>query len=205
MNIENINERKDVNNEETWKFLSEQIQILKKETLEEYKTNPKKQTLWDCDNVYKREVRVNDNLYKIPTRLIDKPKEMTIQELIKAKEDNIKHMKELQNEIEQERIMKYNWNEKGNNKMKKQSVYRKGYDKDVPLDSNDIEYINKYEDYLKRKEEGNRKGTYEKEWNITRIKSTNSNGVNNRKDGLPGYFKWDDYSTYYQSLKNSYK
>jgi hypothetical protein len=22
---------------------------------------------------------------------------------------------------------------------------------------------------------------------------------------LPGYFRWDDYSTYYQSLKNTYK
>ena len=68
----------------------------------------------------------------------------------------------------------------------------------------DIEYINKYENYLKRKEKVNKKGKYEEEWNTTRIKSTNSNGLNNRKDGLPGYFMWDDYSTYYQSLKNKY-
>ena len=187
-----------------WKFISEQVQVLKKETLEEYKTNPKKQSLWNWDNKYSSEVGFNDNLFKIPKRLIDKPKQMTIQELIKAKEQNIKQMKELENEIEQEKIRTNICNDKRSNKIKKQSIYRKGYDKEVPLDNDDIEYINKYENYLKRKEKVNKKGKYEEEWNTTRIKSTNSNGLNNRKDGLPGYFMWDDYSTYYQSLKNKY-
>ena len=92
-------------------------------------------------------------------------------------------------------------------KGKRPAIYREGYNTDAPLDDNDHTFINKYEDYLSKKGviTTNGKLDYEEEWNTTRIKSNNSNGINNRKDGLPGYFKWDDYSTYYQSLKNSYK
>ena len=67
-----------------------------------------------------------------------------------------------------------------------QMIQRPGYNNDNPLEQKDIEYINKFENYLKRKSDEYDKLGYEEEWNKTRIKSLNANGLINRTDGLPG-------------------
>ena len=41
---------------------------------------------------------------------------------------------------------------------------------------------------------------YEEEWNTTKVKSLNANGIVDRNDGLPGYLDQDDYKLYYYDI-----
>ena len=86
-----------------------------------------------------------------------------------------------------------------------QMIQRPGYNNDNPLEEKDIIYINKFENYLKNKKDEYNKLGYEEEWNNTRLKSLNANGVVNRTDGLPGDLDIDDYKLYYYDIGENSK
>jgi hypothetical protein len=84
-------------------------------------------------------------------------------------------------------------------------IQRPGYNNDNPLEEKDIIYINKYENYLRNKKDEYNKLGYEEEWNNTRLKSLNANGLVNRNDGLPGDLDIDDYKLYYYDIGENTK
>ena len=75
-----------------------------------------------------------------------------------------------------------------------------GYNNDKPLEEQDYDFINKYNNYLINKQGNIYKIGYEEEWNTTKINSKNANGIIDRKDGLPGYLDQDDYRLYYYDI-----
>ena len=81
-----------------------------------------------------------------------------------------------------------------------QMIQRPGYNNDKPLELKDVAYIQKYGNYLKKKNDEYDKLGYEEEWNNTKIKSLNANGRVNRTDGLPGYLDIDDHKLYYYDI-----
>ena len=86
-----------------------------------------------------------------------------------------------------------------------QMIQRPGYNNDKPLEMKDIAYIQKFGNYLKKKNEEYDKLGYEEEWNKTRIKSLNANGIVNRTDGLPGDLDIDDHKLYYYDIYDQKK
>ena len=81
-------------------------------------------------------------------------------------------------------------------------IRRPGYNNDKPLEKEDYEFINKYNNYLINKQNNYDKIGYEEEWNTTKVKSQNANGIVNRTDGLPGYLDQDDYKLYYYDISD---
>ena len=79
-------------------------------------------------------------------------------------------------------------------------IQRPGYNNDKPLDQQDYEFINKYNNYLINKQNNINKIGYEEEWNYTKVKSQNANGIVDRNDNLPGYLDQDDYKLYYYDI-----
>ena len=79
-------------------------------------------------------------------------------------------------------------------------IQRPGYNNDKPLEEQDYDFINKYNNYLINKQGNLYKIGYEEEWNTTKINSKNANGIIDRKDGLPGYLDQDDYKLYYYDI-----
>jgi hypothetical protein len=86
-----------------------------------------------------------------------------------------------------------------------QMIQRPGYNNDKPLELKDIAYIQKFGNYLKKKNDEYDKLGYEEEWNNTRIKSLNANGLINRTDGLPGDLDIDDHKLYYYDIYDQKK
>ena len=86
-----------------------------------------------------------------------------------------------------------------------QMIQRPGYNNDKPLELKDIAYIQKFGNYLKKKNDEYDKLGYEEEWNNTRIKSLNANGLVNRTDGLPGDLDIDDHKLYYYDISDQKK
>jgi len=86
-----------------------------------------------------------------------------------------------------------------------QMIQRQGYNNDNPLELKDIAYIQKFGNYLKKKNDEYDKLGYEEEWNNTRIKSLNANGLVNRTDGLPGDLDIDDHKLYYYDISDQKK
>ena len=86
-----------------------------------------------------------------------------------------------------------------------QMIQRPGYNNDKPLEMKDIAYIQKFGNYLKKKNDEYDKLGYEEEWNNTRIKSLNANGLVNRTDGLPGDLDIDDHKLYYYDIYDQKK
>ena len=86
-----------------------------------------------------------------------------------------------------------------------QMIQRPGYNNDNPLELKDIAYIQKFGNYLKKKNDEYDKLGYEEEWNKTRIKSLNANGLVNRTDGLPGDLDIDDHKLYYYDISDQKK
>ena len=86
-----------------------------------------------------------------------------------------------------------------------QMIKRPGYNNDNPLELKDIAYIQKFGNYLKKKNDEYDKLGYEEEWNNTKIKSLNANGLVNRTDGLPGDLDIDDHKLYYYDISDQKK
>ena len=110
----------------------------------------------------------------------------------KIPEEELRRRRELRKKLERQRQLN-------------QMIQRPGYNNDNPLEPKDIAYINKFGNYLKKKSDEYDKLGYEEEWNNTRIKSLNANGLINRTDGLPGDLDIDDYKLYYYDISDQKK
>ena len=142
-----------------------------------------------------------------------KPEYIPLEELEKMKLEHEKELLDIEDEyygrkqISEEELRRRKELEE---KMKRQRqlnqmIQRPGYNNDNPLDEKDIAYINKFGNYLLKKNNKYDKLGYEEEWNKTRIKSLNANGLINRTDGLPGYLDIDDYKLYYYDISDQKK
>ena len=110
----------------------------------------------------------------------------------KISEEELRRRRELKKKLERQRQLH-------------QMIQRPGYNNDNPLEEKDIAYINKFGTYLKKKCDEYDKLGYEEEWNNTRIRSLNANGLINRTDGLPGDLDIDDYKLYYYDISEQKK
>ena len=158
---------------------------------------------------------INENrtqtLKHVQTR--HKPEYMPLEELEEAKMEHEKKLMDIEDEYygrkkkteeeirrereEKERLLRQ--------RQLNQMIQRPGYNNDNPLEEKDIIYINKYENYLRNKKDEYNKLGYEEEWNNTRLKSLNANGLVNRNDGLPGDLDIDDYRLYYYDIGENTK
>ena len=166
-------------------------------------------------NVDTQFLAINENraqtLKHVQTR--HKPEYMSLEEFEKEKLEQEKELKEIEDEyygrkkpteeeLKRQREIK---NKMERQKQLNQMIQRPGYNNDNPLEEKDILYINKYRNYLQNKKDEYNKLGYEEEWNNTRLKSLNANGVVNRNDGLPGDLDIDDYKLYYYDIGENSK
>ena len=142
-----------------------------------------------------------------------KPEYMPLEELEKAKSEHEKELMDIEDEyygrkkISEEELRRQREERKKMLRQRQlnQMIQRPGYNNDNPLEEKDILYINKYENYLRNKKDEYNKLGYEEEWNNTRLKSLNANGLVNRTDGLPGDLDIDDYKLYYYDIGDNTK
>ena len=142
-----------------------------------------------------------------------KPEYIPLEELEKMKSEHEKEMMDIEDEyygrkkISEEELRRRRELKKKLERQRQlnQMIQRPGYNNDNPLEPKDIAYINKFGNYLKRKSDEYDKLGYEEEWNNTKIKSLNANGLINRTDGLPGDLDIDDYKLYYYDISEQKK
>ena len=130
---------------------------------------------------------INDNriqtLKHVQTR--HKPEYMSLEEFEKEKLEQEKELKDIEDEyygrkkpteeeLRRQRELKMKMIRQ---RQLNQMIQRPGYNNDNPLEEKDILYINKYGNYLQNKKDEYNKLGYEEEWNNTRLKSLNANGV----------------------------
>ena len=138
----------------------------------------------------------------------DKPEYIPLEELEKIKQEHEIDLKDKEDDYygrkkiskEELRKMRERAQKLLRDKQLFNMIQRPGYTNDNPLDPEDYEFINKYSNYLINKQNNYDKIGYEEEWNTTKVKSQNANGVVDRKDGLPGYLDQDDYRLYYYDI-----
>ena len=139
----------------------------------------------------------------------DKPEYIPLEELEELKQEHEKELLDIEDEYygrkklspEELKLQKELRLKLLREKQLRNMIRRPGYNNDKPLEEGDYEFINKYNNYLKNKANNYDKLGYEEEWNYTKIKSQNENGVVDRKDGQPGYIDQDDYKLYYYDIK----
>ena len=139
----------------------------------------------------------------------DKPEYIPLEELEELKQEHEKELLDIEDEYygrkklspEELKLQKELRLKLLREKQLRNMIRRPGYNNDKPLEEGDYEFINKYNNYLKNKANNYDKLGYEEEWNYTKIKSQNANGVVDRKDGQPGYIDQDDYKLYYYDIK----
>ena len=166
----------------------------------------------DVDNQY---LAINNNRTQTlkHVRTLHKPEYLSLEKFEEEKLKQEQELKDIEDEyygrkkISEEEIREQREKEK---KMKRQRelnqmIQRPGYNNDKPLEEKDILYINKFGNYLQNKKNEYNKLGYEEEWNNTRLKSLNANGVINRTDGLPGDLDIDDYKLYYYDIGENSK
>lgn len=166
----------------------------------------------DVDNQY---LAINENrvqtLKHVQTK--HKPEYLDLDELEKAKSEHEKELMDIEDEyygrkkLSEEELRRRRELKKKMERQRQlnQMIQRPGYNNDQPLEEKDILYINKFGNYLQNKTEEYNKLGYEEEWNKTRLKSLNSNGLVNRTDGLPGDLDIDDYKLYYYDIDEKNK
>jgi hypothetical protein len=138
-----------------------------------------------------------------------KPEYIPLEELEELKKEHEKEMRDIEDEYygrkklspEELKLRKEQKQKLLREKQLYNMIKRPGYNNDKPLDERDYEFINKYNNYLKNKANSYDKLGYEEEWNYTKIKSQNANGIVDRKDGMTGYIDQDDYKLYYYDIK----
>ena len=214
-------------NENLLKMIDAQVSLLKQQSNNQYNklinSNPnfsKKQINYpftiEEPSVATNFMAANDNRVQAVKHVQTKkkPEYMTLEELLLEKAKNEEKLLDIENEyygrkkksleeIEQEKKQKQLLLER---KKKLNRINRPGYNSNEPLDNYDKKYINKYENYLNKKNSIGDKFGYEEEWNTTKIKSQNANGVVNRKDGLSGTLDNDDlHKLYYYDISDSNK
>ena len=137
-----------------------------------------------------------------------KPEYIPLEELEKIKQDHEKELLDVEDDyygrkkISEEELLRRKEERQKLLRFKQLNnmIQRPGYNNDKPLDQQDYEFINKYNNYLINKQNNINKIGYEEEWNYTKVKSQNANGVVNRNDDLPGYLDQDDYKLYYYDI-----
>ena len=142
-----------------------------------------------------------------------KPEYIPLEELEKIKQEHEKELLEIENDyygrkkISEEELLRRNEARQKLLRFKQLNnmIQRPGYNNDKPLDQQDYEFINKYNNYLINKQNNINKIGYEEEWNYTKVKSQNANGVVDRNDDLPGYLDQDDYKLYYYDINEGQK
>ena len=166
----------------------------------------------DVDTHY---LAINDNRTQtfkhVQTR--HKPEYIPLEELEKEKLEHEKELKDVEDEyygrkkISEEELRRQREIKKRMERQRQlnQMIQRPGYNNDNPLEEKDLLYINKYGNYLQNKKNEYNKLGYEEEWNTTRLKSLNANGIINRTDGLPGDLDIDDYKLYYYDIGENTK
>ena len=139
---------------------------------------------------------------------LHKPEYIPLEDLEKMKMEHEKELLDIEDEyygrkkMSEEELRKIEETKKRllRQRQLNQMIQRPGYNNDNPLEPKDIAYINKFGNYLKKKSDEYDKLGYEEEWNNTRLKSLNANGLINRTDGLPGDLDIDDYKLYYYDI-----
>ena len=137
-----------------------------------------------------------------------KPEYIPLEELEKIKQDHEKELLDVEDDyygrkkISEEELLRRKEERQKLLRFKQLNnmIQRPGYNNDKPLDQQDYEFINKFNNYLINKQNNINKIGYEEEWNYTKVKSQNANGVVNRNDDLPGYLDQDDYKLYYYDI-----
>ena len=166
----------------------------------------------DVDNQY---LAINNNRTQTlkHVRTLYKPEYLSLEKFEEEKLKQEQELKDIEDEyygrkkISEEEIREQREKEKKMKRQKElnQMIQRPGYNNDKPLEEKDILYINKFGNYLQNKKNEYNKLGYEEEWNNTRLKSLNANGVINRTDGLPGDLDIDDYKLYYYDIGENSK
>ena len=139
---------------------------------------------------------------------LHKPEYIPLEDLEKMKMEHEKELLDIEDEyygrkkMSEEELRKIEETKKRllRQRQLNQMIQRPGYNNDNPLEPKDIAYINKFGNYLKKKSDEYDKLGYEEEWNNTRLKSLNANGLINRTDGFPGDLDIDDYKLYYYDI-----
>ena len=160
--------------------------------------------------VYSQFLAANENRVQTLKHVItqDKPEYIPLEDLNKIKEEHQKELLDIEDEyygrkkVSEEELIRIKEEKKKLKRLKEldNMIKRPGYNNDKPLEEKDIDFINKYNNYLINKQGNIYKIGYEEEWNTTKVKSQNANGVIDRKDGLPGYLDQDDYKLYYYDI-----
>ena len=216
-------------NDNLLKVLDSQVDLLKQKGDEQFKklsqseefnhlskTKKYGRLLKDRENgleepgVYSQFLAANDNRIQTLKHVItqDKPEYIPLEDLTKMKQEHEKELLDIEDEyygrkkISEEELRRQREELKKKKRMKELSnmIQRPGYNNDNPLEEKDIDFIKKYNSYLINKQGNIDKIGYEEEWNTTKIKSQNANGIVDRNDGLPGYLDQDDYKLYYYDI-----
>ena len=166
-------------------------------------------------NVQAQFLAINDNRVQNLKHVMTqkKPEYIPLEELERIKNEHEKDLLDLEDEYYgRKKISKEELNRRRQEKLKRlrnrqlrEMIQRPGYNNDNPLDPKDYEFINKYNTYLINKQNVYDKLGYEEEWNTTKVKSLNANGVVDRNDDLPGYLDQDDYKLYYYDINEVQK
>ena len=248
-NIYDVNDLEDINeraenveyyqnlsaNENLIKVLDCQLNLLRKQSHNQFKTLSKSSDFKNKSEFYKAQryenmlntdeedglqepkvqsqfLAVNDNRVQHLKHVItqQKPEYIPLEELEKIKQEHEKELLDIEDEyygrkkisLEELNRRRHEKQKLLRNKQLYNMIKRPGYNNDNPLEKHDYEFINKYNNYLMNKQKGYDKLGYEEEWNATRVKSLNANGIIDRNDGLPGYLDQDDYRLYYYDIND---
>ena len=248
-NIYDVNDLDDINeraenveyyqnlsaNENLIKVLDCQLNLLRKQSHNQFKTLSKSSDFKNKSEFYKAQryenmlntdeedglqepkvqsqfLAVNDNRVQHLKHVItqQKPEYIPLEELEKIKQEHEKELLDIEDEyygrkkisLEELNRRRHEKQKLLRNKQLYNMIKRPGYNNDNPLEKHDYEFINKYNNYLMNKQKGYDKLGYEEEWNATRVKSLNANGIIDRNDGLPGYLDQDDYRLYYYDIND---
>ena len=232
-NVKNIEYSKNLSaNENLIKVLDAQVDLLKRQSNDQFKTLLKEKE--NNNNLYKtqryRNLLNNDENGlqepKVDAQFLaannsrvqtfkhvltqQKPEYIPLEELEKIKQNHEKELLDIEDDyygrkkISEEELMRRRQEKQKLLRYKQLSnmIQRPGYNNDKPLDQGDYEFIQKYNNYLINKQNTYDKLGYEEEWNTTKVKSQNANGVVNRNDELPGYLDQDDHKLYYYDIND---
>ena len=217
-------------NENLIKVLDAQVDLLKRQSNDQikqlskmtenknnlYKIHIYRNMMGDNENgleepkVHSQYLAINNNRVQTFKHVLtqDKPEYIPLEELEKIKQENEIELLDKEDDyygrkkISKEEILRRQEEKKRYLRAKQLNnmIKRPGYNNDKPLDQKDYEFINKYNNYLINKQNNFDKIGYEEEWNTTKVKSQNANGIVDRKDGLPGYLDQDDHKLYYYDI-----
>ncbi len=206
-------------NENLIKMLEAQVKLLKAQTDIQRQKLDKENNKNSLSDSHVIEPKVSTHFFAANDNRIQavkhvqtqqKPEYMTLEELQKEREEHEKHLLEVENEYygrkietEEEKELKRQMKLRAiQAKREMNMIHRPGYNNDEPLDDYDKHYVDKFGRFLERKSRLPDKIGYEEEWNTTKVKSQNANGIVNRNDGLPGYLDQDDYELYYYDIND---